>query len=212
MKLLAKLKIELTGNRSYYLFNGTEQYYQKLRAAYKDIKNDIKSDYLYFSFFTLCSATLEYSLNFILADYCIEKFGIEKYKIYLEEFISLKFKNKLLMAPHIVSDGRFIMNEDSMAFKKLCELINLRNKLLHNKEFLNEFNFPLNFKVDNGNLVIPEGQENIEFSIEVKENRIDSLDKAKCLSYGNAIGDFKRYIMKPAIENCFDENKMLKRQ
>ena len=212
MKLLAKLKIELTGNKSYYLFNGTEQYYKKLRAAYRDIQNDDKADYLYFGFFTLCSATLEYSLNFILADYCVEKFGIDKYKNYLDEFISLKFKNKLLMTPHIVSDGKFIMNEDCTALKKLAELINLRNRLLHNKEFLNEFNLPLNLKEENGNLIIPEGSENIEFAFEVKENPIDSLDKAKCLSYGNALGDFRKYIMKPAIEGSLEKNKMVNPQ
>lgn len=210
MKLLAKMKIELTGSKSYYLFNGTEQYYEKLRAAYKDIENDTKADYLYFGFFTLCAATLEYSLNFILADYCIDKFGIDKYKTYLDEFISLKFKNKLLMTPHIVSDGKYVMNEDCKAFKQLSELINLRNRVLHNKEFLNEFTLPLNLKEENGNLVIPEGQNNLDFSFEAKQNAIDSLDKAKCLSYGKALGDFKKHIMTPAIEQTLGENMMIK--
>jgi hypothetical protein len=210
MEMLAKLKIELTGSKSFYLFNGTEQYYKKLRAAYQDIKNDIKSEYLYFSFFTLCAATLEYSLNYILADYCIEKFGIDNYRTYLEEYINLKFKNKLLMIPHIISDGKLMMNEDTTAFKKLCELINLRNKLLHNKEFLNEFLLPLNFKQENGNLIIPKGEENIDFSFEVKDNPIDLLNKTNCLAYGIAMGDFKKYIMKPAIDTGLEPNKMIR--
>ena len=65
-----QLVFNLTGDKSYYLWNGTETYYKKLRAAYTDILNDLNSEYFYFGFLTLYAATLEYSLNFILADYC----------------------------------------------------------------------------------------------------------------------------------------------
>ena len=212
MKNFVKLKIELTGETSYYLFNGTENYYKKLRCAHKAIENNEVNEYLYFGFFTLCAATLEYSLNFILADYCIEKFGIEKYKTYLDEFISLKFKNKLLMCPHIISDGKYVMNDDCSSFKLLAELINLRNRILHNKEFLNEFFLPLNLKEENGELIVPEGLNNVDIAFEVRQNPIDILNKSKCLAYGKALGDFKKYLMNPALKGHIRENKMIKSQ
>jgi hypothetical protein len=206
-----KLQLGLTGSKSYFLRNGTEDYFKKMRAAFKDIQADVKSDYLYFGFFTLCSATLEYSLNFILADYCVEQFGINRYRTYLEEYISLKFKNKLLMLPHIISNGAFAINEDCAAFKRLAEMINLRNQLLHNKEFLNEFDLPLNFEEKDGSLIVPIGEEELKFTLELKQTPIERLTKENCLNYGQAIGDFKKYIMTPALTHGLSANTMIKK-
>ncbi|HNX66223.1 MAG TPA: hypothetical protein PKH02_05035, partial [Bacteroidales bacterium] len=131
MEPSARLIINLTGDKSFYLWNGLETYYKKLRAAYTDILNDLNSEYLYFGFFTLCASTLEYSLNFILADYCIDKFGPENYKTYCKEYIGLSFQNKLLMIPHIISDGKYMLNENHPSFNQLEDLITLRNRILH---------------------------------------------------------------------------------
>jgi hypothetical protein len=205
-----KLRLGLTGDKSYYLRNGTEDYFKKMRAAYTDIQEDTTSEYAYFAFFTLCSATLEYSLNFVLADYCLEQFGMDRYKTYLDEYIKLSFKNKLLLLPHIISNGKFVMNEDCFAFKRLAEMIHLRNQLMHNKEFLVEFDLPLNFKVEDGGLIVPEGQESIEFNIEMKDTPIQKLNKENCIYYGNAMGDFKKYLMTPALTDGLKANKMIK--
>lgn len=209
MKTIAKLILTLNGNKSFFLHNGTESYYKKLRSAYIDVQNDQVNEYTYFSFFTLCASTLEYSLNFILADYCVNKFGPDNYKTYYEEYIGLKFKNKLLMIPHIVSGGIFMMNENCSSFKFLTELINLRNKILHNKEYLNEFDLPLDGIFENDTIAFDKEKEKIKFSFEVKDNYIDTLNKSKCLNYGHALGDFKKYIMLPAIENHVEENRMI---
>jgi hypothetical protein len=208
---LAKLKIGLTGSKSYYLYNGTEVYYRQMRTAFKDIKSGNAAEYLHFAFFTLCAATLEYSLNFILADFCIEKFGMDRYRTYLEEYINLKFKSKLMMLPNIISDGTFVINEDTEAVKVLYELINLRNRVLHNKEFLTEFELPLNLSLENDQLVIPPGREIVEFEMTFKETPLELLTKAQCLKFGDAIGEFKKLIMTPAITDGLAENKMIKK-
>ena len=209
MQPKARMIINLTGNKSFYLWNGTETYYTKLRAAYTDILNDVKSEYLYFGFFTLCASTLEYSLNFILADYCIDKFGPDNYKSYCEEYIGLRFRNKLLMIPHIISDGKYRLNENHPSFKQLEDLITLRNRMLHNKEFLKEFSLPIEGEYQDGNLILPIEKLNIDFSIDVATNYIDTLTKEKCLKFGNAVGDFKLYIMTPALTNDLSENPMV---
>lgn len=209
MKLFAKIHLNLSGNKSSYLINGTEKYFEKLRVVYKDLENGIENDYLFFAFFTLCSATLEYSLNYLLADYCVQKFGPDKYKQYFEEFINLRFKNKLLILPHLVTDGNYRMNEDSFAFKKLCELINNRNRLLHNKEFLKEFDLPLNFQPENNEIQIQNGNENIEFALEIEENIIEKLNREMCLDYARAMSDFKKHIMNCILENNIAENLLL---
>ena len=207
-----RLVFNLTGDKSYYLWNGTETYYKKLRAAYTDILNDLNSEYLYFGFFTLYAATLEYSLNFILADYCLDKFGPENYKTYCKEYMRLSFRNKLLMIPHIVSDGKYMLNENHPSFKQLEDLITLRNRVLHNKEFLKEINSPIQGELIDGNIIVPIEETEIEFSIDVATNYIDTLTKEKCIEYGNALGDFKQFIMTPALTKDLKENPMIKIQ
>jgi len=128
--------------KSYFLWNGTESYYKKLRQAYKDIQEDKVTDYSYFSFFILCSATLEYSLNCTIADYCLNTYRPEDCKPYIEGYTSLNFKKKILMLPTILSNGELVFNQDKTTFKKLNELVNLRNKLMHGKEQLGEFEPP----------------------------------------------------------------------
>ncbi|WP_291860230.1 hypothetical protein [Marinilabilia sp.] len=209
MKPKSKLLINLTGDKSYYLWNGTDSYYDKLRSAYMDIKNDNISDYLLFGFFTLCSATLEYSLNYILADYSVDKFGPENYKSYCREYIGLSFRNKLLMIPHIISDGKYQMNDEATSFKTLEELIILRNKIMHNKEFLKEFDLPINGELLEDKVYIPLDKSKWDFKINIADNYIDTLTKEKCLKFGDALGEFKKYIMTPALSKKLNVNEMI---
>ena len=196
-----RLIINVEGNgRSYFLWNGTESYYKKLRLAYKDIKEDNINEYSHFGFFILCAATLEYSLNYLIADYCLNTYGPEKCQPFIDGYTSLNFKKKILMIPSILSNGELIFNEDKTAFKKLNELVSLRNKIMHGKEALNEFDFP--------NIKESEVKE-IEFEIATKPNPIDSLNKAKCLEFGHALGDFKKFIMEPWFNNDLNENDLL---
>ena len=183
-----------------------------MRAAYKEIQSGVTSECLSFAFFTLCSATLEYSLNFLLADYCVEQFGTDRYRTYLEQYLNMNFKNKLLMLAHNTSNGKFRTKDDSPSFKRIEEMITLRNQLLHNKAFLNSFEFPINLEEKDGGLIIPEGKELIDFNLEVKETPIERLTKENCLHFGNAIGDFKKYVMTPALTDGLSVNEMIKAQ
>ena len=136
MQPSGKLIVNLSGNeKSYYLWNGTDIYYSKLRSAYSEILKEHKSEHLYFSFFTLCAATLEYSLNYIIVDFCVNKYGPQNYKRYSDGYIGLSFSKKLFMIPRIISNGIFEMNINDNSFKKMEELITLRNRILHNKSF-----------------------------------------------------------------------------
>jgi hypothetical protein len=197
-----RLLVNIKGlGKSYFLADGTESYFKKLRAAYSDIQGESKLEYLFFGFFTLCAATLEYSLNYLLTDYCVYQFGPEKYKTYAEGYINLSFGKKLTMTPHILSEGRLVINENNSSYKTLLELIALRNRILHNKEFLNEFDFPV--------IDANDKRENIEFQIKLARNHIDLLTKDKCLTFGNALGDFKTNIMMPWLNHELSENEML---
>lgn len=198
------MKVLLNTNgvgKSYVLENKTETYYKKLRAAYKDIQNDVQSEYLFFGFFTLCAATLEYSLNYILTNYCLTQFGIENYKIYAEGYTNLQFRKKLLMSPNIITSGKLVMKDNHHSFKTLEELISLRNKILHNKEFLSEFELPIKDFW---------GKDEAEFFIPLEVCYIDTLTKDKCLTFGNALDDFRKYIMEPAINDNVEANDMLR--
>lgn len=197
-----RLFINIDGvDKSYIFWNGTESYFQKLRTAYQDIKIDKDSEYLYFGFFTLCAATLEYSLNFTLTDFCLNHFGHDNYRKYAEGYINLSFPKKLLMCPSIVSKGKFKFNDNNSHFKSLNELITLRNRILHNKEFLKEFDFiPLNDRKVRGTT---------EFEIPMEPNHIDTLTKESCLMFGDALGKFKSCFMTPALTNKLETNELL---
>ena len=191
MQPQARVLLDLIGDKSYYLWNGTESYYSKLRSAYKEILNNNESDYLYFAFTILCASTLEYSLNYILTDYCINTFGSDNYKENCDRYIDRKFRTKLLNIPSIVSNGQYYMNEKHTSFIVLEELIILRNRILHNKESLNEFDCPINGELEGDCIYIPLKNSRIEFELPIETNYIDSLTKEKCLAFGNDIGDFK---------------------
>lgn len=204
MQPSARLLINVDGkDKSYILWNGTESYYKKLRLAYSDIVNNQQADYLYFGFFTLCAATLEYSLNFILTDFCLDELGLSKYKPQAKKYIGLPFAEKLKQSAIIISKGQFAVNENSNSYKTLLELITLRNRILHNKEFLTEFDFSF--------VLEKEIRKEIEFQIEVIPNHIDTLTKDKCISFGKALGDFKKFIMTPALTHELAENKMVQK-
>lgn len=204
MQPTARLIINVDGKgKSYMLWNGTETYYKKLRLAYTDIINNKQSDYLYFGFFTLCAATLEYSLNFILTDFCLGEYGLSKYKTPAKKYISLPFAEKLKQSVNIISEGQFVTNESNNSYKTLLELITLRNRILHNKEFLTDLDFSFDLET--------EVREEIEFQIEVIPNHIDTLTRDKCISFGKALGDFKKFIMTAALTHELAESEMVQK-
>ena len=85
---------------------------------------DTQKDYLYFTFVALSSATLEYSLNLLYAFYCFHQFDYEQYKLYLETYKNMRFKNKLFMLPYILSNGKWVINENCKFVKTLDDLLN----------------------------------------------------------------------------------------
>lgn len=203
MELLARLLINVEGDGTSYIhYNSTESYYKKLRAAYIDIENNKSSEYLFFGFFTLCAATLEFSLNFLLTDHCIDRFGVDHYRAYAESYLRIDVRNRLTMCPGICSDGKVVMNEESSAYKNLLEMISLRNKIIHGKEFLEAVEMP-KFKEANAS------KEEINFSIPIKANHIDTLTKEMCLKFGKSLGSFKKYIMEPILAKDLQSNEMI---
>jgi hypothetical protein len=207
-----RLILNLTDNdKSYYLRNGANLYYEQTRAAYKDILNGVEQSYTYFAFITLCSATLEASLNFLIINHFLHKYGPLNYTLYCESYINLRFKNKLHIVPSLLSEGKLMINDDNAFVKKLDELITLRNKLLHNKETLETFELPyLDSQVMDGGLFIPESNSNVEFKISVRDNPIEAISKDKCLSFGEALGQFKKFIMDAALSETLTKNELIK--
>ncbi len=209
MQPFARIILNMTGDKSHILINGTEKYFSMLRSAYKDIRENKESDYLYFAFTTLCASTLEYSLNVTILDYILQKYGVEDFKSQWKIYGGNGLSKKLSMIPSIVSDGVYCMNKNHTSYKQLEVLIRLRNRILHNEDSLIEFNLPLDGFVEGDNLFIPIENAKIEFEFPEPTNYIDSLTKESCLSYGEALGDFKKYIMTPSLNNNLSENEMV---
>ena len=188
--------------KSYLLQDGTLSYYRKIGKALQDIKNGDHPDYLFFGFFTLCAATLEYSLNYLLTNHCLNQFGPEKYKKYAEGYIGLSFPKKLMMSPSILSNGSLVFKTNHSTYLALAEMITLRNKILHNKEFLKEVQIPLDQFWE---------KDEFEFSVELETNYIDKLNKDSCLKLAKALEDFRNYVMLPFIQQTLEGNELLEK-
>lgn len=134
----------------------------------------------------------------MLNSHSLDKFGPDWYKNHTEAYISIHFNSKLLMLTSIASDGKYLMNEDNHAYKNLLELIALRNKIVHNKEFLKELTF-----ID---MEVESTEKEFEFKfIEV----LKDLTNKQCLEFGESLGKCKNFIIIPALNNTFGENEMV---
>ena len=74
---------------------------------------------------------------------------------------------------------------------------------------MREFECPLNGVLEEDNVIVPSEKLTVEFELPVERNHIDSLTKEKCLSFGNALGDFKKFIMTPALNMSLTENELI---
>ena len=201
----AKLSVNIMGGESYVLVNNVREYYRQLEDALADIKTDKKCSYLYFSFVALASATLEFSLNYILATYCFEKFGYHDYKRYLKIYEKINFKDKLFVLPQIIYEGKYVMNEDCSTIKNLYELVSLRNNLLHNSENVQTFESPeIGTIIVDGGLLVPWKKTDngvVHFNFEVKDSIITTLSKEQCIGIGESLLNFRDLLMTPFLNH-----------
>lgn len=213
----SRIALSFTDGNSYILVNNAEEYYRQLTDALVDIKNEVSSSYVYFAFISLASATLEYSLNLIIAWFCFDKYhypDCNRYiKHYMKEYKKRSFKEKLYFVPSLVSEGNYILNGKNESVISLEKMIEIRNNLLHNKEKIQVFASPnLGAKVMDGGIWVP--IENTEFSFQIvtNDNVIKTLSKDMCVEIGEAMLEFKRQILNPALTCCslLDNNMLLR--
>ena len=85
--------------------------------------------------------------------------------------------------------------------EKLLALNTVRNKLLHHKEYLQEFETsPINNTTNNGSL---------KFEIKTEKRAIDSLTKELCLEFAEALLKFKSCLLDPALRKGLQPNELL---
>lgn len=91
----------LMGGESYALVNDIDEYYNRLETLLDDIRQGKgeSCNYLYFAFVTLASATLEYSLNLLLAIHCFKKFKVPMCEEHLKPFLDINFATKIEITP-----------------------------------------------------------------------------------------------------------------
>lgn len=209
----------LKGGESYALVNNVDEYNNKLDALIEDIRQGKgkSCDYLYFAFVSLASATLEYSLNFMLAVYCFKKFNYPRYENHLKSYIDISLKTKIEITPEIVSDGEYVIRNDIPTLQCLKELVDKRNKLMHNSKAVKvtRFNFPnTNAKIIDDGVFIPIDSVNddgtIDFSIDSEDNVITTISAQWCIRMGNAIRNYRDEIVTPfLIHNSLEVNDLL---
>ncbi|MBQ2885494.1 MAG: hypothetical protein IJE43_17340 [Alphaproteobacteria bacterium] len=199
--------------KSYFIKNNLDLYYSKIESALIDLNKGLGVDYLCFSFISLCSATLEYSLNLIYSDFFLGQFACD-YEPYAKAFYKMEFKLKLRLLPYIISNGKFIFNENYKTFQSLNSLIKLRNLLLHPNGCIEGIElgsiFP-NMEFDGKNLIIETENTEVEFSVNSKESTIETLNKRDCINYGLALLEFRDLVLTPFLSNHnIEENSMVR--
>ena len=209
----------LNGGESYVLVNETEEYFSRLESALNDIKQGKgeKCDYLFFAFVTLCSATLEYSLNLMLAVHCFNKYHVPLYLAHLKNYIVYSFIRKIIKTPIITSNGEFVVNNKSNSIKKLKELVKKRNYLLHNSNYVKAQTFitPNTYaRITKGGVFIPISSLTKDLSLEIpvsiKSNDITSISAEWCIEVGEALLQYRECVISPFLSHLvYKENDIL---
>ena len=150
-----RARIELgKEQKNYSLINNTDVYYNKLKTAYQDLSNDMISEYTLFSFVTLCAATLEYSLNYVLAEFCFTNYPLNRFNIHFAVMERMNFKSKLMLVPFICSNNSFMIKNSDSSFHSLTRLIKVRNDLMYAMDTPEAFDSLQIIKSDNGEIGI----------------------------------------------------------
>lgn len=191
-------KINLKVNKQLQvLVDQQENYFEILRDVHRDLSKKRHKSYLCFTYLALCAATLEYSLNSLFIDYCIGQFGPNDYKPFAETYLSMNFKAKLNLAPVTISGNQFMFKKDHKSLKDLENLITRRNRMLHNKSYLQNL---ANLK--------PNKEGVIHFEI---RDHISTLSPKECLVYGNALGKLKQDLLDPFRKDGLVESDLIVR-
>jgi hypothetical protein len=212
------LSCNIMGGESYALVNDVDEYYKRLETLLDDISNGKGKacNYLYFAFVSLASATLEYSLNFMLSVHCFKKYNYPMYEKHLQSFIDIKYTTKIEITPEIVSEGKYTIKEGNSTLQCLKELVNMRNKLLHNSKAVKvtTFDFPnTGAKILDGEVFVPLDSLNddgsIDFSVNSRDNEITTINARWCIRMGNAIRNYLDNIVTPyLIHNSLEVNDL----
>lgn len=215
----AILTCNIKGGESYALVNDVNEYYKRLESLLDDLKQGKgeSSNYLYFAFVSLASATLEYSLNFMLAAHCFLKYQVPMYENHLQMFLNINFVQKIEITSEIVSEGEFTIKKGNPTLQCLKELVNKRNRLMHNSKAVKvqKFDFPnTGARVIGENVFVPldiiNNDGSIDFRFRSKDNDITSLTSNWCIRMGNAILKYRDCIVTPYLSpSGLKENDLL---
>ena len=213
------LSCNLIGGESYALVNNVDEYYARLEVLLEDVKQGKgeSCNYLYFAFVSLASATLEYSLNFMLAVHCFMKYHFPRYEKHLEPLLKIKFAPKIEITPEIVSEGKYTIKKDVPTLQCLKEFVDKRNSLMHNSKAVKvqKFDFPNTGAVEvEGGVFIPQDALNddytLEFSFDSVDNAITSLSSKWCIRMGDAILTYRDSVITPFLtQSGLKENDLL---
>ncbi|MDZ4711959.1 MAG: hypothetical protein SGI89_06485 [bacterium] len=185
-------KLILNIETGFHSVNELEGYYKLLDSMRNDLKKEESPEYLKLSYLLFCAATLEYSLNSLYIESIFLKYSKEIFKDITESFVGLSFKKKFQMAPIIISNNRLMFKKDHQIINTIFELIDKRNKILHNKSYFRQLNM----------------ESDGTFRIE-KENLVTLIDKQKCLKYGEALTTLNIDFFTPARTNSLIEKEFL---
>jgi hypothetical protein len=101
--------------------------------------NDSPDSFDRLPFIVTCAATLECVLNESIIQYAIGHFPPEDVRRIAGAHLSMSLRGKLDCVVPLLSKSEFVNRRDSAAYQHLVKLISVRNTLMHNKSYLDDY-------------------------------------------------------------------------
>jgi len=122
-------------DKVYYKSNKTSHYIEIINSLYDNVKDESLRSNFSAPLVLFCGTFIEYMLNGLLIQHSNRYFKGDTQKQYSESYISMNFRAKLTCVLPILTNHKYQLDLDSELFKSLAEIITIRNRIAHMKDF-----------------------------------------------------------------------------
>lgn len=163
------------------------QYFKILKSTFNLLKTH-KS--LKVPFILTCAAALEYYLNDLIIDYADNYWTLEDHRDIASALISIHFKKKLNFIVPLLSNNKYMINQTHYTYKRLSDLIQRRNSLIHNKPEIADLEMALLDKKEGTKRIVVDAKTWDKLT----KNAPDIIKYSICTNYYKALEDFIKRI------------------
>lgn len=159
-----------------------------------------------YAFILVAASALESIINNSIIFWAHHHFNQSDYKRMASAFLSMSLRGKLDSYIHLISDGQYTTNNESETYRQLSELIKVRNKVAHAKDFYYECELEIEEHED--------GHMSFEVPSKLREILSDtplSLAHEQCCNYQTALHHLHDMVMEYNDPDGFEASDFCKK-